>query len=80
MICDKIENNTQLMNKYSPPAKKLKTSIVLIKAISEKWDSDQQVCYGWSQYSPRVTIHTIEAEHHELMFDPHVSKVAEYIQ
>ncbi|ORX92132.1 hypothetical protein K493DRAFT_377413 [Basidiobolus meristosporus CBS 931.73] len=81
MICNKIECNTRLMRKYRPPEKKLNAKVVLVKATSNRRVNDNEsVCYGWSKYSSRVAIHTIDAHHHELMFDPHISKIARYLQ
>ncbi|KAK9760896.1 hypothetical protein K7432_014633 [Basidiobolus ranarum] len=81
MMLEKIENNRQLMKKYQPPIKKLAADIVLVKAVADNVDNQEsQVCYGWSQYAAKVIVHDVEAEHHQLMFEPHVSKIAEYLQ
>ncbi|KAK9729412.1 hypothetical protein K7432_000290 [Basidiobolus ranarum] len=81
MILDKIDENIQLMRNYQPPIQKLATSIVLVKSLTTVDQAGHQyTCYGWSEYSSRVDIHNIEAEHHQLMFEPYVSKVAEYLQ
>ncbi|KAK9762861.1 hypothetical protein K7432_010984 [Basidiobolus ranarum] len=80
MILNKIDSNKQLMKNYLPAARKLAASIVLVKAINNGANYESlQECYGWSEYSNNVTVHTIAAEHHQLMFEPHVSKVAEYL-
>ncbi|KAK9727851.1 hypothetical protein K7432_001523 [Basidiobolus ranarum] len=81
MISHEIESNKQLMQKYNPPSTRLAADIVLIKAKSKRETrNNKQACYGWTEYANTVTIHTVEAEHYELMFEPFVSKIAEYMQ
>ncbi|KAK9762467.1 hypothetical protein K7432_011761 [Basidiobolus ranarum] len=84
MILQKIHENVQLMRKYQPPIKKLDASIVLLKGSDAKDELEeldrQQTCYGWSEYSSIVVVRSIEAKHHELMFEPYVTKIADYLQ
>ncbi|KAK9709436.1 hypothetical protein K7432_009045 [Basidiobolus ranarum] len=77
MILEKIEKNSQLMREYQPPKKKLSTRIVLVKAGASQ---DPHACYGWSEYADSVVTHHVDAEHHQLMFEPNVSKIAQYLQ
>ncbi|ORX95071.1 hypothetical protein K493DRAFT_351909 [Basidiobolus meristosporus CBS 931.73] len=80
MMLEKIEQNTQLMRRYDPSIKKLTTDIVLVKGLDAKGRLDeQQPCYGWSEYSSNVSVHSVDAEHHKLMFEPHVARVAEVV-